>query len=151
MGQKCRPVGTLPAFPHGGVRPFQQMPTCITRSTSGQSALQIWSRNTPESGPNETLVLHRVEWVFSSRTECSTNTVSDGKALVQHSKTSDTVSNVSEAHELPDSQDPAVGKSLGPMGAEKMTRSALQFCVATNPRFAKSLRTLSAPRGGEKG
>ena len=28
---------------------------------SGLDVVQIWSRNTPESGPNETFVLHRAE------------------------------------------------------------------------------------------
>jgi len=47
-------------YPHGGVRPFHQKSTCLTQLTLGPYVVQIWSRNTPESGANETLVLHRV-------------------------------------------------------------------------------------------
>ena len=51
----------LECLPHGGVRPFLQKSTCLTQLTLGPYEVQIWSRNTPESGVNETLVLHRVE------------------------------------------------------------------------------------------
>ena len=47
--------------PHGGVRPVHQKSTCLTQLTLGPRVVQIWSRNTPESGPNETFVLHRVD------------------------------------------------------------------------------------------
>jgi len=45
--------------PHGGVRPFHQKSTCLTQLTFGHYVVQNRSRNTPESGVNETLVLHR--------------------------------------------------------------------------------------------
>ena len=38
---------------HGGVRLFHRKSTCITRFILGRYVVQIWSRNTPESGPNE--------------------------------------------------------------------------------------------------
>ena len=31
--------------PHGGVRPFNRKSTCLTQSTCGPSAVQIWSHN----------------------------------------------------------------------------------------------------------
>jgi hypothetical protein len=34
--------------------------TCLAQSTLGSHVVQIWSRNTSESGPNETFVVHRV-------------------------------------------------------------------------------------------
>ena len=46
--------------PHDGVRPFYQKSTCLTLSTEGPNVVQIWSRDTLESGSNKTLVLHRV-------------------------------------------------------------------------------------------
>ena len=49
-----------PPHPHGGVRPFHQKSTCLTQLTLGPCVVQIWSHITPESGPNETLVLHCV-------------------------------------------------------------------------------------------
>ena len=51
-----------PTHPHGGVRPFHQMSTCLTQLTLGPYVVQTWSRNTPECGVNEMLVLHQV-WV----------------------------------------------------------------------------------------
>ena len=45
---------------HGGVRPFHQKSTCLTQSTLGPDVAQIWSRSTPETWVNETLVIHRV-------------------------------------------------------------------------------------------
>jgi hypothetical protein len=45
--------------PHGGVRAFHQKTTCLTQLTLGPCVVQIWSRNTPESGINETLVLRQ--------------------------------------------------------------------------------------------
>ena len=48
--------------PHGGVRPFHQKWTCLTRLTLGTFLVQIWSRNTPEYGVSKTLALHRVDW-----------------------------------------------------------------------------------------
>ena len=52
--------------PHGGVRPFHRKSTCIRQLTSGPYVVQIWSRTTPESGPNESLVLHRVEPILQT-------------------------------------------------------------------------------------
>ena len=46
--------------PHGGARPFHHKSTCLTQSTSGHCVVQIWSRNTPNFGPNESFVAHRV-------------------------------------------------------------------------------------------
>ena len=45
----------------GGLQPFHQKSTCLMQSTLGPYVVQIWSRNTPKSGPNDTRVLHRVE------------------------------------------------------------------------------------------
>ena len=47
--------------PHGGVRPSHQKSTCTTQSILGPCVEQTWSRNTPESGVNETFVLHRMD------------------------------------------------------------------------------------------
>ena len=47
-------------FPHGGVRPIHQKSTCLTQSILGPYLVHSWSRNTPESSPNSTRVLHRV-------------------------------------------------------------------------------------------
>ena len=47
-------------LPHGGVRPPHQKSTGLTQLTSGPYVVQIWSRNTPKFGPNETFVLHRM-------------------------------------------------------------------------------------------
>ena len=55
--------GWMRESPLGGVRGFR-----MARITPGAYVVQIWSRDTPESGP-KTLVLHRVEWLdglFSS-------------------------------------------------------------------------------------
>jgi len=49
------------AYPHGGVRPFHQKSTCHAQLTLEPYVVQTWSRNTPESGPNETFVLHLVD------------------------------------------------------------------------------------------
>ena len=49
--------------PHGGVRPLHQKSTCLTQLSRGPYAVQIWSRNTTESGVNKTLVLHRAACV----------------------------------------------------------------------------------------
>ena len=46
---------------HGGVRPFHQKSACLTQLTLGLYAVRIWSRNTPESGPNKTFVRHHVD------------------------------------------------------------------------------------------
>jgi len=54
-------TGTLSHYPHGRVQPFHQKSTGLMHSTLGPYVVQIWSRNSPESGPNETLVLHQVE------------------------------------------------------------------------------------------
>ena len=56
-GLTPRPVAAKwRARPHGGVRPFHQKLTCLTQSTLGPDVVKMWSRNTPESGVNETLV-----------------------------------------------------------------------------------------------
>ena len=47
-------------LPHGGIRPFHQKSTCHTQLTLGPYVVQSWSRDAPESGPNETRVLYRV-------------------------------------------------------------------------------------------
>ena len=44
------------ASPHGGVRPFHQTSTYLTQLTLGPYVVQIRSRNSPESGVDETLV-----------------------------------------------------------------------------------------------
>ena len=44
--------------PLGGVRPFRQK--CITQLTSERYVVQIWLRDIPKTGPNETFALHRV-------------------------------------------------------------------------------------------
>ena len=46
--------------PNGGVRPFHQKSTCLTRLTFWPNVVRIRSRITPESGPNKTLALHLV-------------------------------------------------------------------------------------------
>ena len=46
--------------PHGGVRPFDQKSTCLTRLNLRPYVVQMWSRYIPESGRSETLVVHRV-------------------------------------------------------------------------------------------
>jgi len=46
--------------PRGGVRPFHQKSTCITQLTSERYVVQIWPRNTPNSGPSEPFELHCV-------------------------------------------------------------------------------------------
>jgi len=51
----------VPHLPHGGVRPFHQKSTCLTQLTLGPYVVHNWSRDTPESGVNETLLLHRVK------------------------------------------------------------------------------------------
>ena len=56
-------------YPHGGVRSVHQKSICLTQSTLGPYVVQLWSRNTSESGPNETLVLHRVDRVSIYLTE----------------------------------------------------------------------------------
>jgi len=48
-------------LPHGGVRTFHQNSTCLTQLSLGPCVVQIWWRNTPEFGVNETRVLDRVE------------------------------------------------------------------------------------------
>ena len=48
-------------LPHGGVRPFHHKSICLTQLMSESHVVQIWSRNTLESGPYETFVLYRVE------------------------------------------------------------------------------------------
>jgi len=45
--------------PHGGIRPFHQKST-LTPLTLRPYVVQIWARNTPASGVNKPLVLHRV-------------------------------------------------------------------------------------------
>ena len=55
-----RTIDHFTVSPHGGVRPFHQKSSCLTQLTLGTYVVQIWSRNTPESGPNETFVLYRV-------------------------------------------------------------------------------------------
>ena len=40
--------------------PFQKS-TCLKQLTLGPNVVQIWSRNTPNSGPNETFELHCVD------------------------------------------------------------------------------------------
>ena len=45
--------------PHGGARTFQQKSTCLTQLTFRPYAVQIWSRNTLESGPNDALAGRR--------------------------------------------------------------------------------------------
>ena len=52
--------GSTMHAPLRGRRPFHQKSTCITELTFGRYVLQNWSRNPPQTGPNETLVLHRV-------------------------------------------------------------------------------------------
>ena len=61
LSRKALQAGTKRELPHGGVRPFHQKLTCLTELTLGPDVVQIWPRNTPESGVNETLVLHPVE------------------------------------------------------------------------------------------
>ena len=39
---------------------FYQKSICLTQSTLEPYVVQIWSRNTPKTGPKETVVLHRV-------------------------------------------------------------------------------------------
>ena len=46
-------------MPRGGVRPFHQKLTCTKQITLGPYVVQIWSRNIPNFGPNETRVAHR--------------------------------------------------------------------------------------------
>ena len=46
-------------YAHGGVRPFHEKSTCTTQLTSRPYVVQIWSRNTPNFGPNETRVAYR--------------------------------------------------------------------------------------------
>ena len=46
--------------PHGGVCSFHQKSTCLTQLTLRPCVMQIWSRNTPESGGNEPLEVHRM-------------------------------------------------------------------------------------------
>jgi len=40
--------------------PFIESQLASTQLTLGPYAVHVWSRNTPESGPNETCVVHRV-------------------------------------------------------------------------------------------
>ena len=47
-------------LPHGELRPFHQKSTCLTQLTLGPYVMQIWPRNTPESGVNEFCELHPV-------------------------------------------------------------------------------------------
>jgi len=49
--------------PHGGLRVIRSQ-FASTSSTAGPYVVCIWSRNTLESGPNETLVVHRVVACF---------------------------------------------------------------------------------------
>ena len=46
--------------PHGGLRAFHQSQLARTQLTFRLYVLQIWTRNTPDSGVNETLGVHRV-------------------------------------------------------------------------------------------
>ena len=46
--------------PHGGAPPFHQKSTFLAQLTLGPHVVHLWSCNTPESGPNETVVLQRV-------------------------------------------------------------------------------------------
>ena len=62
------PEGACSVVPHGGVPPFHQKPACLTQLTLGPYVVQIWSRQTPEPGPSESLVLHRVEILDARRT-----------------------------------------------------------------------------------
>ena len=50
--------------------PFHQKSTCLAQLTLGPYVVQIWSRNTPESGVNETHVLHRVDGRKMLRLRC---------------------------------------------------------------------------------
>jgi len=52
----CCPHSLGLRVPHSGVRPVHQKSNCITQLTLGPYVVKIWSRNTPESGPNETRV-----------------------------------------------------------------------------------------------
>jgi len=61
VNRQLSETGTLSHYPHGRVQPFHQKSTCLVESTLGPYVVQIWSRNTPKSGPNDTRVLHRVE------------------------------------------------------------------------------------------
>ena len=54
---RAAPGQDAPRCPRGPNRKS----TCITQLTLGPHVVQIWARNTPKPGPNETLVLHRVE------------------------------------------------------------------------------------------
>ena len=40
-------------------RPFHQKSSCLTQLTLGPYVVQIWSRNTPQTGPEQ--VVHEVE------------------------------------------------------------------------------------------
>ena len=46
---------------HGGLRPFFKSQLTSTQLTAGHYAVQIWSRKTTKTGPNETCVAHHVE------------------------------------------------------------------------------------------
>ena len=57
--------------PHGGVRLFLQKSTRLTQSTLGPCVVQIWSRNTPNFGPNEICDVHRVKGLQSPASNSS--------------------------------------------------------------------------------
>jgi len=67
--------------PHGGLRPVHPKSTCLTQLTLWPFVEQIWPRNTPESGVNETRVLHRVGGETGDETTMATGNVSGGMTL----------------------------------------------------------------------
>ena len=85
--------------PHGGVLPFHPKSTCLPQSTVGPYVVQIWSRDSPESSPNETFVLHYVDIV--------------GLSLERRQGYL--------AHKKPPTppQDPTVGSCRGPYGSPR--------------------------------
>jgi len=86
-------TGTLSHYPHGRVQPFHQKSTCLMQSTLGPYEVQIWSRNTPESGPNETLVLLLVEASDKSIVEQGTHCEEEAGTLSHYVGESDPRSN----------------------------------------------------------
>jgi len=60
-GRSLSPWTVVPLnVPNGGVRPFHLKSTCLRHLIVRPYFVQLCSRNTPESDPNETFVLHRV-------------------------------------------------------------------------------------------